>query len=314
MFGFKGHNEPIQEEWGIFIFQPRLWHFRMLIQRCPDQLNGFEGFFWAFLLLSYLANSQGCSTTTVWPSPLIVFSGWGGWQNLMLMWAMWAVYVLVMEGSCQARTWNFGDPVATLEVKIPQLAQAPSLHPSFAPSSAWTRSAWKARHTFFSCSFVFFSAFSVFSVLVFSGKFHVGTCVFRRGPRDWHFHLGGSAMQYDQKSKSLYVTWPVFLAKKRRSFFNNETKWRQRKSEKQGCFLFCLEKPLVCVFCCCFLCFFVGVFFGNQTLTVQSVQFLFFGAKLSQRKAERGFSWTFVHFWRSWAPLLAASQGELPSH
>lgn len=43
-------------------------------------------------------------------------------------------------------------------------------------------------------------------------------------------------------------------------------------------------------FVCCFLCFFVGVFFGNQTLTVQSVQFLFFGAKLSQRKAERGFS------------------------
>ena len=164
MFGFKGHNEPIQEEWGIFIFQPRLWHFRMLIQRCPDQLNGFEGFFWAFLLLSYLANSQGCSTTTVWPSPLIVFSGWGGWQNLMLMWAMWAVYVLVMEGSCQARTWNFGDPVATLEVKIPQLAQAPSLHPSFAPSSAWTRSAWKARHTFFSCSFFFFRLFCVFRV------------------------------------------------------------------------------------------------------------------------------------------------------
>ena len=42
----------------------------------------------------------------------------------------------------------------------------------------------------------------------------------------------------------------------------------------------------MCVFCVFLLVF----FFGNQTLTVQSVQFLFFGAKLSQRKAERGFS------------------------
>lgn len=198
MFGFKGHNEPIQEEWGIFIFQPRLWHFRMLIQRCPDQLNGFEGFFWAFLLLSYLANSQGCSTTTVWPSPLIVFSGWGGWQNLMLMWAMWAVYVLVMEGSCQARTWNFGDPVATLEVKIPQLAQAPSLHPSFAPSSAWTRSAWKARHTFFSCSFVFFfRLFCVFRV-GFLRKVHVGT---------WCFSPRASGLPFSSR-RQRHAIWP----------------------------------------------------------------------------------------------------------
>lgn len=226
MFGFKGHNEPIHSELDIFIFQPRLWHFRMLIQRCTDQLNGF-------LLLSYLASSQGCSTTTVWPSPLIVFSGWGGWQNLMLMWAMWAACVLVTAGSCQA-SWklegsscHFGSSAVGPGTFIAPILRSKQRLNSFRMKGA--------KNTFF--IFSFFLVCSIFSGLVFSGKFHVGTCVsvFARR-RDWHFHLGGSAMQYDQKSKSLYVTWHFFLAKKRRSFFNNETKWRQRKSEKKGYF------------------------------------------------------------------------------